>query len=79
LLARLLASRLALCVVVFVFTPLLMQGGVHAIYRVGSCYPFFRLRLLRFCGSCFGALSVVVCWMFGECSWLVGGTKVSGS
>jgi len=31
LLARLLASRLALCVVVFVFTPLLMQFCVHAV------------------------------------------------
>jgi len=34
-----------------------------------------------FCGSCFGALCVVVCWMFGGAvGWLVGGgTKVSGS
>jgi len=73
-LARLLASRLALCVVFF---------HIYACVDAGLCAlrpacrklaPFCSFIVVAFfCGFCFGSLCVVVCWMCGGCSWLVGG------
>jgi len=41
-------------------------------YRTLVPFCSFKVVVI-FCGSCFGALCVVVCWMCGGSSWLVGG------
>jgi len=82
LLARERSSRFALCVVVF---HIHASADASLYARRLACMklvPFCSFKVVAiFCGSCFGVLCVVVCWMFEVCSWLVGwgGTKVSGS
>jgi len=58
---------------VLLFTPLLLQSGVHAGYRVGCLVLFGSCSVGIFVGFCFGGLCVVMCWKFEACCLVVGG------
>jgi len=68
------SSSLAPCVVAFHVYASADARWCARRLAFWTLVPFCLFKVVViFCGSCFGALCVVVCWMFEGCSWLVGG------